>query len=77
MENKELWMHECELTWWDDIENLPIEKKVKCIVAGYSFADVTEKIERWYGDSIENLFIKILDNTDGGVYEVSNVAVDR
>ena len=41
MENKELWMYECELTWWDDAE-----KKVKCIVAGYSFADVTEKIER-------------------------------
>ena len=72
MENKELWMYECELTWWDDAE-----KKVKCIVAGYSFADVTEKIERWYGDSIENLFIKILDNTDGGVYEVSNVALNR
>lgn len=77
MENKELWMHECELTWWDDIENLPVEKKVKCIVAGYSFADVAEKIERWYGDSIDNLFIKVLDDTDGGVYEVSNVTVDR
>lgn len=72
MENKELWMHECELTWWDGVE-----KKVKCIVAGYSFADVAEKIERWYGDSIDNLFIKVLDDTDGGVYEVSNVAVDR
>lgn len=54
-----------------------LKKKVKCIVAGYSFADVAEKIECWYGDAIDSLFIKVLDDTDGGVYEVSNVAVDR
>jgi len=73
MENKELWMYDCEFTWWDDSDIPYIKRWVKCIVAGYSFKDVAEKIEYYYGmTAIDDLSMKIIDDTDSGIMEVSN-----
>lgn len=77
MENKdkELWMYDCEFIWWDDYDTPFIKNNMKCIVAGHSFADVAYKLEQWYGDGIDELSIKIMDNTEGGVYEIERTQV--
>ena len=73
MGNEILWMYDCEFTWWDDGE-IPYRKRnVKCLVAGYSLVDVVKRLAEWYGDSaIEDLSIKIIDNSENGIMEVSN-----
>lgn len=72
--NKELWMYDCEFIWWDDYDIPYIKNNMKCIVAGYSFSDVVNRLEQWYGkDGIDELSIKIIDDTEGGVYEVEQV----
>lgn len=72
MENKTLWMYDCEFTWWDD-SDLPSKKKnIKCLVAGYSIADVVTTLTEWYGDErIDSLSIRIIDDTEYGIMEVA------
>lgn len=72
MGNKVLWMYDCEFIWWDDGE-IPYEKKyVKCLVAGYSLTDVVDKICQWYGNTaIEDISIKIIDETEEGIMHIS------
>lgn len=69
-ETRELFMYDCEFIWWDDYDVPFIKSNVKCIVAGYSFADVATKLDSWYGDGIDDLSMKVIDDTDGGVYEI-------
>ena len=73
MGNKALWIYDCEFTWWDDGE-IPYKKKnIKCLVAGYDLVDVVQRLTDWYGDgAIEDLSIKIIDDTENGIMEVSN-----
>lgn len=72
MGSKTLWMYDCEFTWWDD-GDLPYKKKnVKCLVAGYSIADVVTSLTEWYGDErIDSLSIRIIDDTENGIMEVA------
>lgn len=71
MESKELWMYNCEFTWWDDNDYYGSKKQVKCVVAAYDLVDVVYKLTSRYGDDqIENLSIEIIDDTDGGIMEV-------
>lgn len=72
MGSKELWMYNCEFTWWDDSDYYGNKKQVKCVVAGYDLVDVVHKLTSYYGDDqIESLSIEIIDNTDSGIMEVS------
>ena len=71
MESKELWMYNCEFTWWDDNDYYGKKKQIKCVVAAYDLVDVVRKLTSRYGDDqIENLSIEIIDNTDCGIMEV-------
>ena len=78
MEDRELWMYNCEFSWWSGINanavlGLPIKKEdIKCIVAAYSFVDAINKITGYYGEeTIDNISIEVIENTDGGIMEVS------
>lgn len=73
MSNRELWMYDCELVWWDDGDEIFKKKIVKCLVAGDSNTNVMEKLENWYGkDNIDEISIKIIDETEYGIMEISN-----
>ena len=67
--NNELWFYNVEFIYYEDLD----KTHTKCIVAGYSFADVVGKIENFYGeDCIENISAELIDETEHGIYEVSH-----
>lgn len=77
MEDRVLWMYNCEFSCWSGLTSaalgLPIKKdNIKCIVAAYSFVDAIDKIVGYYGEeAIDNISIEVIEDTDGGIMEVS------
>ncbi len=65
--HKEIWYYQYKIEVWDDIDEKL--ETVNGIVPGKSFADVTKRLENYYGEETINRIFNLTPVTEGPVLE--------